>query len=257
MDYVSVLQVYGSAAYNPADFSCGTTKKRGCIIGDLTSKCRPLNFEGDRARAFCADEQLGTVNFDGLAGLIVRIGDGNRTIGCAPLKNVPPLRAVASFRGFTEVGDFVFYQDGPDDETYIKAFLTGLPMRGVPYSLRIYEGVGTESDPCNIAQLGSIYRVPGRALFTSGSGVLTRDGCILGNLEGVLPIESNQDIRSTVSSSLPLFGPFSVIGRTLALVSGTNNIVACSVIKNSCTTCTPQMFNSILGYQNLNYPVVG
>ena len=132
------------------------------------------------------------------------------------------------------MGDFIFYQDGPDDEIYIKAFLTGLPMQGVPYSLRIYEGVGTESDPCNIAQLGSIYRVPRRALFTSGSGVLTRDGCILRNLECVLPIESNQGIKSMVSTSVPLFGPFSFIGRTLALVSGMNNIVACSVIKNSC-----------------------
>ena len=47
VDYVSVLQVYGSAAYNPADFSCSKKRKRECIIGDLTSKCGALNFDGD------------------------------------------------------------------------------------------------------------------------------------------------------------------------------------------------------------------
>ena len=233
-------------------------RQRECIIGDLTSKCGALDFEGgSRARAFCADSQLGTVNFASLNGLVVHIfRDGNISVGCAPLQTVQPLRAEASFREFTVVGNFIFYQDGPNDETFIKAFLTGLPRSGVPYSLRIYSGVGTESNPCGATELGSIYDVPNRALFTSGNGVLTPDGCRLGNLEGVLPIESNQAIQRTVSTSIPLFGPFSVIGRTLAVVNGMNDIVACAPIKNSCTTCPLQSYNSILGYQDLNNPVI-
>ncbi len=246
--------MYGSAAYNPAAHSCSMEKQKECIIGDLNSKCGRLDFTSGRARGYCADSQLGSLSAGSIQPLIVRIADSNgNSLGCAPFTTIRPLRADARFRAVTgEFGEFTLHQDSPDDETYLKAFITGLRSQGADYSLRIFNNSVPSSGMCNATALGGMYRVGGRALFTSLSGMMTADACAIGNLDNVLPVNGVASIRSTTDTSIPLFGPFSVIGRSIGLVDNTGNIIACSTIANSCTTCTLDRYNSILGYQDLN-----
>jgi len=108
------------------------------------------------------------------------------------------------------------------------------------------------SDPCNRDQLGNMYRVPGRALNVGFNNILTADSCAIGNLQNLLPTNTAQSVQTTVSSNTPLFGSFSVIGRTIGLVDRDGAVVACSVISNSCTTCQPQGYNSLRGYQEIS-----
>ena len=251
--YIFFFQVYGSASYNPAVFSCSMNAQRQCIIGDLTSKCGSLNFNNGRARVHCTDNQLGTVNMASIQPLVVRIADSNGdSLGCAPFSRVQPLRADAQFRGITEFGSFTFYQDGPDDETYIRATLTGLSRNRTPYSLVIFEGAGPLSDPCNRTQLNEVYRIPGRVLNLGFNEILTADSCSIGNLQNVLPIEGTRAIQTTVSTHIPLFGHATVIGRTIGLLDGNGDVIACSIIANSCTNCPRQGPNSLLGYQDIS-----
>lgn len=259
-------QVYGSKSYVEEDFSCSMEKQRECIIGDLTRKCGPLNFENRRAHVFCTDSQLGTISRSQLFDekninqrLIVRIGQSNGSalhLGCAALNLAKPRTATARFRTSTITGDFHFYQDGPDDRTYIRPYLIGLNRRG-PFSLRIFQGMGTESDPCNATLLGNVISRPGGA-FTNPvamGGIQTSDSCVLGNLDAILPIEDEATSlrKATSTSNLPLFGPYSIIGRTIALVRADNTIAACGPIE--CPECSVGgRYNSLLGYQELNNP---
>ena len=236
-------------------------RQRECAIGDLTSKCGPLNFENRRARLFCTDSQLGTISRSQLLSelnygerLTVRIGDSDGSdLGCAPLGFARPRTATAQFSTSTTFGSFQFWQNGPDDRTMVRPHLTGLG-RGGPFSLMIFEGIGPASDPCNRTLLGNVYTRP-RGAFTlpvSTSGILTGDSCLLGNLNSILPLNDDASfLRSSGSSNfLPLFGPYSIIGRTLALLRADNTIVACSPIM--CIDCTPGRFSSLLGYQDFN-----
>ena len=256
-------QVFGSASYDSADFSCSMARQRECAIGDLTSKCGPLNFEGIRAHLFCTDTQLGTISSSLLLDkknfehrLTLRIGENDGSadhLGCASLELAEPRTATANF--FTPAGSFQFWQNGPDDRTFIRASLTLNSRRG-PYSLRILEGSAPSSDPCNATLLGNIYTRPEGAftLPVEMGGLITSDSCVLGVLDSIFPLDGVTSLRSDASTSfLPLFGPYSIIGRTLVLVRGDNTIAACSPIV--CPGCTRGgESNSLLGYQNLNNP---
>lgn len=239
-------------------------RQRECRIGDLTSKCGPLDFSGRRAHLFCTDSQLGTIsctqlfdekNYD--QRLTVRIGgsDGsNANLGCAPLELINTRSATARFSTPSISGTVQFWQHGPDDRTYIRPHIIGLGSTG-PFSLVIFEGRGPESDPCNRTSLGSIHTRQGRAfsLPITTDGIPTSDSCRLGGLDVLLPLEGASFLQSTTSSSfLPLFGPYRIVGRTLALVREDGSIAACSPIM--CQGCTLGRLSSLLGYQDLNNP---
>lgn len=239
--------------------------QRECRAGDLTSKCGPLNFVNGTAEATCSDNQLGTIprsyifdELDPRGRLTVRIGDGTPAdgpLGCATLEKIVPQTARAQFRTNTIFGDFLFWQTGPDDRTFVRAHLTGL-NRNRNYSLRIYQGERMMGQPC--ASIGSraLFRRTGRIASLPLGDRLTNDACVTGNLDSVLPIPiGSNSLRTTQSSSFhPLFGPFTLVGNTLALINDdTNMVIACANIMRE--PDYPQgRHASLIGYQNLDNP---
>ena len=249
-------QVFGSESYIDAEFTCSMTNHRECILGDLSSKCGRLFFVDGRARIACSDSQLGVVPRhyifnedipDHALLAVIRDGDGV-AVACAQFEMVAALVGRSMFRSLTTFGDFYFWQQGPDDRTYIRAHLTGL--NGVDYALRIFEG---ESDTCDITELGSmIFRQGGDFIIPSVEGSTT----LLGNLDDLFTLEDGQQsLRTTVSTAfLPLFGPHTILQNTLALVEEqTGHIEACAKIERQ-AEYPPGELASLIGFQDINNP---
>ncbi len=260
-----VLQVVGSSNFQTQLYDCGPDKQRECPIGGLSLKCGTLDFVDSRARSFCSDNGLGsiprTVLFDEnnpqdrFSIVIGEASGGPGILGCAALELISPLHAKTELRTSTIRGLFDFWQNGPDDRTNIRADLTGLDDED--YSLRIFRD---PAPPMGMAcgDLGGVFQRNGGVITSAVNPncPLTRDSCITGNLDSIFPLERGQrSFRMTVSTStLPLFGPYTIIGRSLGLVlESTNEIIACSTIMLE--QGAPQgELASILGYQDFNNP---
>ena len=172
---------------------------------------------------------------------------------CAQLELSEPLQGQAQFRTNTIFGDFLFWQVSPDDRTYVRTYLTGL--RGVDYSLRVYTNEIGLGDTCDDETLGDVFSKPGGEFVIPGD-TLTNDAGSVGNLDSLLPLEDGQEsLRVTEASSfLPLFGPYSILDRTLALVNEeTGEIVACGPIVRQAEYPVAELA-SLSGYQNVNNP---
>lgn len=218
----------------------------------------------DRARVCCTDCQLGAVPRTYLfneqnpsAALVVVIRDENSTIlGCSQLEMIPPVSARTQLRYSSVFGDFLFWQTGPDDRTYVRVYLTGL--NGRDFSLRIYTNPVQMGDTCDEQTLGAIFSKPGGEFILprAPNAPLTSDAGSIGALDVLLPLPPGQiSVRNTTSSSfLPLFGPYSIVGKTLALVlEDTNRIVACNPIMRQGGYPQGELA-SLLAYQDLNNP---
>lgn len=215
---------------------------------------------GSHSRFICTDNQLGSVPLSDIYDeryperaltVVLTTVTGNRT--CAQLEAVDSLNGRAQFRTLTIFGDFHFWQVSPDDRTYVRAHLTGL--RGVDYSLRVYTNEIGMGEACNDGGLGDVFSKEGGEFIIPGD-TLTNDAGSIGNLDSLLPLEEGQEsLRVTVASSfLPLFGPYSILGRTLALVNeATGDIVACGTIMRQGEVPLTEIA-SFSGFQDLNNP---
>lgn len=255
------LQVYGSFSYSDALFTCNRNNQRECIIGDLTGKCGNLDFVDGRARSVCTDNQIGSIPrtdlFDGRHpehALIVAIRDaGGMLLGCSPLTLAPPLQGRAQFRTLTIFGDFLFWQNGPDDRTNVRTYLTGL--RGTDYSLRVFAEKVEMNEPCDPALLGSVTSRQGGEFILPGD-TPTNDAGRIGNLDALLMLNAGQNsLRTTTTTSfLPLFGPHTILNCTLGLFNEETGVIeACAAIMNQ-EEYPPEELASLMGFQSDNNP---
>lgn len=218
----------------------------------------PLTFVDGRAHSFCSDSQIGSIPrsylFDDVHpqhSLVLAIRDPDGTaLGCAQLEKVKPLTGRTQFATTGGIfGDFLFWQTGPDDRTYIRAHVTGL--RNDDYSLRIYENalMGQE---CTFNVLGDVLSRMNGEFFLPPDA----ESGGLGNLDALIPLDNVQFFRDTVSTnSVPLFGHNSVLDHTLVLVRETNpeTIVACGDIMRQMEYPRGEIA-SLQGYQDANNP---
>ena len=165
------------------------------------------------------------------------------------MEKLQPQVAQVEFKSSTIFGQITFYQASPNDRTYARTYITGIGNKQV--SLAIYTlGDGT----CDQASNAGIFRKPGPATRLIGrpiGAVKTGDAVILGNLSTKLNIPPNlQSYRVTTSTAyLPLFGPYSIVDNTLALVDANGALLACGLIKRQNDYPTG-LAASILGYQD-------
>ena len=255
--------MYGSASFTEDLYDCSMSNQRECPIGDLTRKCGPLQFIDDRARVFCTDNQLGTVPRSYLfsesnpdQALLVAIhDDSSNPLACAAFEMITPITARAQLRYSSVFGDFLFWQTGPDDRTFVRVHLTGLNRED--YSLRIHCN-SIPASGCDAEELGEVFSKPGGEFILprTDDSPMTPDAGDTGNLDVLLGLPPGQvSVRTTTSTTnLPLFGPFSVMGKTLALVrEDTGRIVACSEIMLQGEYPQGEL-SSVTGYQNVNNP---
>ena len=223
-----------------------------CRIGDFTGKCGTLDFTDNiRGRRFCTDNQLGSIRTSDIYNpdqpISVVLDDAGVVVACGVLEPVQPQIAYVEFKNSRIFGQIYFYQSSPNDRTYARTYITGITRRNV--SLAIYtNGDGT----CN--NLGSLLRKPnspaiiGRPVGATKTG----DAVVLGNLSTKLriPPESQSYRVTTTTPYLPLFGPYSIVNNTLALIDSNGVALACGGITRL-NEYPSGMAASILGYQNI------
>lgn len=212
-----------------------------------------------RDHIFCTDSQIGSTPrsylFDDVHpehSLVVAIREADGSpLGCAQLEMVQPLTGRTQFRTTGGIfGDFLFWQTGPDDRTYVRAHVTGL--RNDDYSLRIYEEALEMGEPCTFAALGNVLtRMNGEFFLPPDAASGT-----LGSLDALIPLDNVQFFRDTVSTNnLPLFGHNSILDHTLVLVRDPDpeTIVACGNIMRQLDYPQGELA-SLQGYQDANNP---
>ena len=208
-------------------------------------------------RAFCTDEQLGVVPRSYLRRTSVAIKDANSAqniIACAGFQTIEPECAIVEFRtrGRRGIyGNLLFYQNDPNDRTFVRTYVTGL--RKISGSFEIRENPVPEDGNCS--NVGAIVIRPGAApvigVPVSSGASQTGDTVVLGNLGPKLTIpEGAQNYRETAASSyLPLFGPYNITGNSLVLVRDDNGQPwACGTIRRW-HPFPETLIASISGYQ--------
>ena len=241
---------------------------RLCRFGDLNAKCGPLRVQaGGRIRLCCTDAQLGLIPFDTLFNprnghyvslrIADAVGDGTPD-GCAQFGKVIPQVAKAKFSSKDLIGTVYFYQASPLDRTFIQPTIESIRQRNI--HLEIRENPVTEVKNCRASSLGDIFRKPTSPIFgrpLPSSGIKTGDASVIGNLDSAVPIPPGAQRHLARSSShyLPLFGPHSIIGRSLVVTEAPDNIggqpapIACGTIVR--TSEVPSgMYGSFTGYRN-------
>lgn len=239
--------------YNPRDVSvedqsysemCGsanTTTQRNCEIGDLSNKGAPFDVVNRRIRQLYTDTDLPLLeDSDGYSidNRSVVIHAPNRTgarIACANVTRFRPLEAVSVFNENGVIGSVRFSQRSPYDPTQVRVVLRGLGEMADGYHVHEYP-VGPEN-------LGSPGKCASR--YTGGhwnptnvtaSGI-TSDQFEIGDLSGKFGGLSglNQLEAVYTDPNIPLFGPFSVIGRSIVIhmADGPGTRWVCSDIQHT------------------------
>lgn len=230
------------------------------------SKCGPLEFVDGRARLCCTDTQLGSVPFSTLYDpqngyfLSVQIG-GLQVVdqpipgpdACAPLEKVRPQVAKATIVSQLMYGKIIFYQNDPLARTFIRPYLQGIRQRNL--QLQVRRNAVVDKDNCSVEALGPIHSKPGTPVFGRPLGsIKTGDSVLIGNLvpKVPIPVGSQRILNPGSSHYIPLFGPHSIVGRSLAVVEETESgpvIIACATIRRL-SEYPSGMFASITGYQD-------
>ena len=217
-------------------------------------------------RACCTDEQLGTIAENTLSGLSLAIQGANgvfNVIACESAQPIYPECALVTFQSSRTRGIFgnlLFYQNDPNDRTFVRTYVTGLRQENVSFIIRENPVPAPVRDPtrpgykiqpdCSNTTLGPIITRPGAQGVPLSSDV-TGDTVILGDLGPKLTVPAgSQSYRETASSSyLPLFGPYNITGHSLVLVQDdTGEPLACGTI-NRWHPFPERLVASIAGYQ--------
>ena len=206
--------------------NCGNanaTLQRNCEIGDLSNKGAPFDVLNRRIRQFYTDTDLPVLpdidgySIDGLSTVIHAENRGAPRIDCANLTQYQPLEAISVFNDQGVSGSVRFYQPSPYDQTQVSVSLRGLQQRFDGYHVHEYP-VGPSSlgspDKCNATFTGGHWNPT--SISISGR---TSDQFEIGDLSGKFGGLSGLDEISAnyTDPNVPLFGPFSVIGRSIVI----------------------------------------
>ena len=223
--------------YNPrnvdispeSDYSstCGNNTlalQMGCEIGDLSNKGAPFDVGVDRVvKQFYSDTDLPLLSTASTEGFLINdrstvIHSENRgapRIACANLTSYQPLEAVARFNENGVTGTIQFFQRSPYDPTQVFVNLKGLGSRTAGYHVHEYP-VGPGASPARCAG-----RYAGGHLNPTGITMAgtTSDQFEVGDLSGKFGSLSGQNdfYRMYVDPNIPLFGPFSILDRSLVI----------------------------------------
>jgi hypothetical protein len=241
---------------------CSRQQPRLCPLGDLTTKCGAIEpeqlFPGIRYRAFCNDDQLGLIPFSTMQRTYLvfeNSGDGVQ-VGCQPWHQVNQLCARVSCVKRPRISmDILFFQNDPGDRTYVRSYITGLDMEKAYFQIR--------RDPVENTincRAGGLYDKPRSGLILAAAAGENPTGDVLpvGTMthKTTSPAGRQSVVKQDTTSWLPLFGPFSIIGRSLAIIDVNGRAATCCNIE-PVTNPSPELITSILGYQEQSNDFAG
>ena len=209
-------------AGNPSG-TCSQTQHRSCRLGDLTTKCGPLQLVNNRIRAQCTDNQLALVSFSTLNRLVVSIVDQSNTIlDCAQLYEQFPAGGYVNFQFNGIYVNLLFSQLSPYRPTMYQTYVVGL--NGQASDIVVYDG-----EDCS--DLGNVLdhrgRLPVANPSTSDEYPVGQLGPKMGGVRGV-----NYLHNRGLSSSIPLTGPVNIIGKPIAVLRRDGSIWGCGIVED-------------------------
>ena len=205
---------------------CGnenSTRQMNCEIGDLSSKGDQFDVVNGRVRQLYTDTDLPILrdvdgnSIDNRSVVIHAENGGSPRIACTNVTQFRPLEAVSVFNENGVSGSIRFYQLSPYDPTQVTVALRGLEAMADGYHVHEF--------PVGPQNIGS----PGKCAskYTGGhwnptnvtSSGSTSDQFEIGDLSGKFGGLSGLEELEAVymDPNVPLFGPFSVIGRSIVI----------------------------------------
>lgn len=207
---------------------CNENNHTSCELGDLVGKHGSLDFSADPAAlvAQYTDEQLPLTGPNGIAGrsIVIHVSDsGGPRLACATLHSVVPRRATSTLSNGQ--GEVEFSQPFPGFPTTITTRLRfdlqgSITIHSAPVRL-------PQSGENTCPLTGVLFNPLATQACTGQSGEDDAFVCPIGSLTS----KNSLSRSSTVTDShLPLFGPDSVIGRSLVITDGNGDRVICGTI---------------------------
>ena len=209
--------------------SMNSTLQRNCEIGDLSNKGAPFDVVSSQIQQFYTDtdlpilpvvEGVNILSIDNRSIVIHEENRGAPRIDCANLTQYQPLESISVFddeQGVT--GSIRFYQRSPYDPTRVTVTLRGLRQMADGYHVHEYP-VGPPSldspNKCSSKFTGGHWNPTGVDIATPGR---TSDQFEIGDLSGKFGGLSglNEISADYTDPNIPLFGPFSIIGRSIVI----------------------------------------
>ena len=202
--------------------TCSQTQHRTCRLGDLTTKCGPLQLVNNRIRAQCTDNQLGLVSFSTLDKLAVTITNGNTIVDCAQLGEVLPAGAYVNFRFNGGHANMVFSQLSPFDPTMYRNYVVGL--NGEAGNIVVYDGP-------DCSNLGNVLDRPGNLPIANPK---TGDQYPIGELGPKMGGVSGKNYlrNQGLSSNIPLTGSVNILNKPITVLYENGSVWGCGTVDN-------------------------
>ena len=258
------MQVYGNDTHvdeihHGAFLRCSRDRPRECPAGDLTTKCGRLVPDSTVAaqfnvlyyRGFCHDDQLGLLSKSQVEDTILVFHDSEtgEVVDCQPWSKINQLCARVNCIKRPRIRmDILFFQNDPNDCTHVRSYITGLDQE--KYFLQVRRDPITDTSECDA---GGVYDKPRNALLSNShvaSDGPTGDVLPVGVLEYKITSPKGREsiVKQDTTSWVPLFGPFSIIGRSVALTDANGVPLVCCNIE-PVEDPSPELIDSVLGYQ--------
>lgn len=227
---------------NLDDSSCSTSEQHNCKMGDMSRKHGQIlvgNNNNRYSKKFFIDVNF---SFDYLGSnrklfVVINEKNSNKVLSCAEIVLLKPKEVKSHFDSDGVKGDFHFKQNYKTDPTIITVKLDNLRGRGKFYHIHEFPFSQRQSKNENLCSKESVgnhhnpFGIEKKLLPLMG----TNDQYEVGDLSGKHgTLSESQDsqtyFNSHIDFNLPLFGPQSIIGRSIVIHNGNGNRWICANI---------------------------
>ena len=201
---------------------CSPTEHRECRLGDLTTKCGPLQLENNRIRAQCTDNQLGLTSFSTLDRAAVSITQGSTILDCAQLNEQMSAGGYVNFGFNGGYTNLAFSQLSQNDPTMYRTYVIGL--NGQAGNIVVYDGPDCDN-------LGNVLDYSGNLPEPNPK---TSDQYPVGELGPKMGGVRGKDYLRTqgLSSNIPLTGPVNILDKPIAVLFENGTVWGCGMVED-------------------------
>lgn len=207
---------------------CGPSSPLSCEAGDLSNKLGTINLDprvgGVEGKRFFTDVSswLPDSGIIGRSVVIHQADQGPQRIACAnvTMVRVPKASLGSWFGQNIASGQVRFSQAVPQGPTTIQVSLMNLNSLAGGYHVHILPIIPGSTDPCSNANiLGHLNPLGFNVSESPSPGVGTVDQYEIGDISGKFGMLTglNQSQAEYMDATMPLTGPFSIVGRSVVL----------------------------------------